>query len=92
MSKRLTEEAMAYFDECVSISTFDSSDFSAPEDSPLNLIGATTTVGGAGAASLAQGSPSIWSSCSLNSHPSHKQVCLLVLIPFIYFNYSDQLV
>ncbi|XP_052192202.1 uncharacterized protein LOC127801280 isoform X2 [Diospyros lotus] len=75
MSKRLTEEAMAYFDECVSISTFDSSDFSAPEDLPLNLIGATTTVGGGGggAASLAQGSPSIWSSCSLNSHPNHKQ-------------------
>ncbi|XP_052192207.1 uncharacterized protein LOC127801282 [Diospyros lotus] len=74
MSKRLTEEAMAYFDECVSISTFDSSDFSAPEDLPLNLIGATTTVVGVGgAASLAQGSPSIWSSCSLNSHPNHKQ-------------------
>ncbi|GMP60936.1 hypothetical protein CsSME_00023602 [Camellia sinensis var. sinensis] len=52
MSRRLTEEAMAYFDECVSISTFDSSDFSAPEDPPLNLIGATTPVGGT--ASLAQ--------------------------------------
>jgi hypothetical protein len=34
MSKRLSEEAMSYFDECVSISTFDSSDFSAPEDRP----------------------------------------------------------
>ncbi|CAI9102738.1 OLC1v1001057C1 [Oldenlandia corymbosa var. corymbosa] len=34
ISKRLTEEAMAYFDECVSISTFDGSDFSSPEDPP----------------------------------------------------------
>ena len=32
MSKRLEEEAMAYFDECVSISTFDDSDFSSLED------------------------------------------------------------
>ncbi|XP_030548178.1 uncharacterized protein LOC115753622 [Rhodamnia argentea] len=39
MSKRLTEEALAYFDECVSLSTFDSSDFSSPEDPPLKLVG-----------------------------------------------------
>lgn len=32
MSRQLTEEAMSYFDECVSISTFDASDFSSPED------------------------------------------------------------
>ncbi|KAL7120289.1 hypothetical protein ACP275_02G114400 [Erythranthe tilingii] len=32
MSKRLSEEAMSYFDECVSLSTFDSSDLSASED------------------------------------------------------------
>ncbi|KAJ7949456.1 M protein, serotype 2.1 like [Quillaja saponaria] len=38
MSKRLTEEAMAYFDECVSLSTFDSSDFSSQEDPPFNLV------------------------------------------------------
>lgn len=44
MSKRLTEEALAYFDECVSLSTFDSSDFSSPEDPPLNLVGITTPV------------------------------------------------
>ncbi|KAF6140168.1 hypothetical protein GIB67_028974, partial [Kingdonia uniflora] len=37
MSKRLTEEAMKYFDECVSKSTFDSSDFSSTEDTPSNL-------------------------------------------------------
>ncbi|KAF6144353.1 hypothetical protein GIB67_024580 [Kingdonia uniflora] len=37
MSKRLTEEAMNYFDECVSISTFDSLDFSSTEDPPSNL-------------------------------------------------------
>lgn len=45
MSKRLTEEAMAYFDECVSISTFDNSDFSSQEDPPLNLVGTTTPIG-----------------------------------------------
>ncbi|CAN6443146.1 unnamed protein product [Victoria cruziana] len=33
MSRRLEEDAMNYFDECVSISTFDSSDFSCPEES-----------------------------------------------------------
>ncbi|XP_076914472.1 uncharacterized protein LOC143573493 [Bidens hawaiensis] len=36
MSKRLTDEALSYFDECVSISTFDSSDFSAAEDPSVN--------------------------------------------------------
>ncbi|KAL8154721.1 hypothetical protein AgCh_000178 [Apium graveolens] len=36
MSKRLTEEAMSYFDECVSISTLDSFDFSAAEDASVN--------------------------------------------------------
>ncbi|XP_054810844.1 uncharacterized protein LOC129312323 [Prosopis cineraria] len=38
MSKRLAEDAMAYFDECVSLSPFDSSDFSSQEDAPLNLF------------------------------------------------------
>ncbi|KAI3824435.1 hypothetical protein L1987_05894 [Smallanthus sonchifolius] len=38
MSKRLTDEAMSYFDECVSISTFDSSDFSAAEDPSVNSL------------------------------------------------------
>ncbi|XP_059312323.1 uncharacterized protein LOC132063675 isoform X2 [Lycium ferocissimum] len=45
MSKRLTEEALTYFDECVSISTFDSSDFSAPEYPSHSSVGATTTTG-----------------------------------------------
>ncbi|KAI4384323.1 hypothetical protein MLD38_002494 [Melastoma candidum] len=44
MSKRLTEEAMAYFDECVSLSTFDSSDFSSTEDPLLQLAGDTNPV------------------------------------------------
>ncbi|OVA13762.1 hypothetical protein BVC80_1769g13 [Macleaya cordata] len=44
MSKRLTEEAMNYFDECVSISTFDSSDFSSPEDQPVSLPAAAPPV------------------------------------------------
>lgn len=34
MSKRLTEEALSYFDECVSISTFDGSDFSMEDPLP----------------------------------------------------------
>ncbi|KAI3717178.1 hypothetical protein L1987_68614 [Smallanthus sonchifolius] len=38
MSKRLTDEALSYFDECVSISTFDSSDFSAAEDPSVNSV------------------------------------------------------
>ncbi|XP_073126883.1 uncharacterized protein [Henckelia pumila] len=38
VSNRLSEEAMAYFDECVSLSTFDSSDFSAAEDQPYSSV------------------------------------------------------
>ncbi|KAK7405666.1 hypothetical protein VNO78_07257 [Psophocarpus tetragonolobus] len=45
MSKRLAEDAKAYFDECVSLSTFDSSDFSSPEDPPLNFVGPPTSSG-----------------------------------------------
>ncbi|XP_050208699.1 uncharacterized protein LOC126659453 [Mercurialis annua] len=45
MSKTLTKDAMAYFDECVSLSTFDSSDFSSPEDPPISLVGNSATVG-----------------------------------------------
>ncbi|XP_071701678.1 uncharacterized protein [Rutidosis leptorrhynchoides] len=41
MSKRLTDEALSYFDECVSISTFDSSDFSAAEDPSVNSAAIT---------------------------------------------------
>lgn len=47
MSKRLTEEALAYFDECVSLSTFDSSDFSASEDPSYTSFGAITPIGDA---------------------------------------------
>ncbi|XP_068487827.1 uncharacterized protein [Phaseolus vulgaris] len=43
MSKRLAEDAKAYFDECVSLSTFDSSDFSSQEDPSLNLVGPPTS-------------------------------------------------
>lgn len=43
ISKALSEEAMAYFDECVSLSTFDSTDFSSFGDPPLNIVGGTTT-------------------------------------------------
>lgn len=47
MSKRLNEEAMAYFDECVSLSTFDSSDFSSPEDPSLDTVASTPAIGSA---------------------------------------------
>ncbi|KAL9259277.1 hypothetical protein AKJ16_DCAP04695, partial [Drosera capensis] len=40
ISKCLEEEAMAYFDECVSISTFDGSDVSSFEDPPCSMVGA----------------------------------------------------
>ncbi|XP_057980790.1 uncharacterized protein LOC131166342 isoform X2 [Malania oleifera] len=71
MSKRLTEEAMAYFDECVSISTFDSSDFSAPEDPPINID--TTTTPAAESATFSQGSPSISTPCTPNNCINHKE-------------------
>ncbi|XP_027912064.1 uncharacterized protein LOC114170719 [Vigna unguiculata] len=45
MSKRLAEDAKAYFDECVSLSTFDSSDFSSQEDPSHNLVGPPTPSG-----------------------------------------------
>ncbi|GJR56263.1 hypothetical protein Tco_1406784 [Tanacetum coccineum] len=51
MSKRLTDEAMSYFDECVSISAFDSSDFSAAEDPSVNSLN-TTPIRGATSSGL----------------------------------------
>ncbi|KAK3005512.1 hypothetical protein RJ639_017190 [Escallonia herrerae] len=71
MSKRLTEDAMSYFDECVSISTFDSSDFSAAEDPPLNSVGGTVTVGCI--SSLPQEGPGISASHGSSSCLGHKK-------------------
>ncbi|GKE01346.1 hypothetical protein Tco_1389329 [Tanacetum coccineum] len=51
MSKRLTDEAMSYFDECVSISAFDSFDFSAAEDPSVNSLN-TTQIRGATSSGL----------------------------------------
>lgn len=45
MSRRLAEDAKSYFDECVSLSTFDSSDFSSQEDPPLSMVGPPTPPG-----------------------------------------------
>ncbi|KAE8666329.1 hypothetical protein F3Y22_tig00112501pilonHSYRG00025 [Hibiscus syriacus] len=39
ISKCLTDDALAFFDECVSLSTFDGSDFSSVEDPPLKCVG-----------------------------------------------------
>lgn len=45
MSKRLTDDALAYFDECVSLSTFDGSDFSSLEETPpIHQVSSTTQV------------------------------------------------
>ncbi|CAD6255008.1 unnamed protein product [Miscanthus lutarioriparius] len=38
VSRHLAEEAMNYFEECVSISTMDSTDFSSPEDPQPNSV------------------------------------------------------
>ncbi|KAG5626422.1 hypothetical protein H5410_011640 [Solanum commersonii] len=75
MTKRLTEEALTYFDECVSISTFDSSDFSAPEYPSHSSVGATTTTGVAVPVLL--GSPSAMSTSFPVSYSSYKQVPLI---------------
>lgn len=45
ISKCLTDDALAYFDECVSLSTFDGSDFSSLEDPPIKLVGVGTLDG-----------------------------------------------
>ena len=72
MSKRLTDEAMAYFDECVSLSTFDSSDFSSPEDPPINLVGVCVGVGDC--ASFSQENSNTAANCYPNSFATIKQV------------------
>ncbi|KAJ6901398.1 hypothetical protein NC651_019226 [Populus alba x Populus x berolinensis] len=69
VSKRLTDEAMAYFDECVSLSTFDSSDFSSPEDPPINLVG--VCVGDC--ASFSQENSNTAANCYPNSFATSKQ-------------------
>lgn len=76
MSKRLTEEALTYFDECVSISTFDSSDFSAPEYPSHSSAVATSSTGVT--APVLLGSPSTMSTSSPVSHSNYKQVPLSI--------------
>jgi hypothetical protein len=39
VSRHLAEEAMSYFEECVSISTLDSTDFSSLEEPHQNSVG-----------------------------------------------------
>lgn len=45
MSRLLAEEAMNYFDECVSISTFESSEFSSIDDPHLGLANGISSMG-----------------------------------------------
>ncbi|XP_010251651.1 PREDICTED: uncharacterized protein LOC104593480 isoform X2 [Nelumbo nucifera] len=68
ISKRLTEEAMNYFDECVSISTFDSSDFSSPEDPPPVVTSSVSD-----GRFFACGSPSASTTYCSNVHLNHKK-------------------
>lgn len=76
MSKRLTEEAMSYFDECVSISTFDSSDFSAAEDASVNSFRDARLVGSS--SSLPEVSPYILPSDGPSNCVNHKKVQFLL--------------
>jgi hypothetical protein len=93
MSKRLEEEAMTYFDECVSLSTFDSSDFSSPEDPPFDF---TTPVGDG--VSLPQASLGASATNCTKSSLNTKQVNLLIrwslrvcLFVFFFFFFLFQL-
>ncbi|XP_075477251.1 uncharacterized protein LOC142518376 isoform X1 [Primulina tabacum] len=74
VSNRLSEEAMAYFDECVSLSTFDSSDFSAAEDPPYSSVATTIAVH---SSSPLKGRPSTLVCYDQCSDPHQKQVPLL---------------
>ncbi|KAI9156734.1 hypothetical protein LWI28_011346 [Acer negundo] len=73
MSKRLTDEAMSYFDECVSLSTFDSSDFSSPEDPLLSSLGVATPA--VASVSLPHASSSVSASYSPDNCLNDKQDC-----------------
>lgn len=90
MSKRLNEEAMAYFDECVSLSTFDSSDFSSPEDPSLDTVASTPAIG---SAALPRASSIMSATYSPNSCLDDDQVDL-VIDGFCFFNinYSNSFV
>ncbi|XP_073029157.1 uncharacterized protein [Primulina eburnea] len=74
VSNRLSEEAMAYFDECVSLSTFDSSDFSAAEDPPYSSVATTIAVH---SSSPLKGRPSTLVCYDQCTDPHQKQVPLL---------------
>lgn len=73
VSNRLSEEAMAYFDECVSLSTFDSSDFSAAEDPPYSSVATAIAVH---SSSPLKGSPSTLVCYDQCSDPQRKQMLL----------------
>lgn len=71
MSMRLTEDAMSYFDECVSISTFDSSDFSSTEDQQSSSIGIIPPL--YGSRSLTSNVSTCTTPCILNGHLNHPE-------------------
>ncbi|WCJ19144.1 hypothetical protein M5689_001446 [Euphorbia peplus] len=71
MSRRLTEEAIAYFDECISLSTFDSSDFDSQDEPPIRIVGNSAHVGDD--TSLSEASTSVAATQCPNSSPDYKQ-------------------
>lgn len=78
MSKRLEDEALAYFDECVSISTFDGSDFSSLEDPLSNIPGSAEQHGDR--VNLPGGRASV----SVSPYLAQSSVCIL-LLPLVYY-------
>ena len=83
MSKLLTEEAISYFDECVSISTFDSSDFSAAEDASVNSFRDARLVGSS--SSLPEVTPYISATNGPINCLNHKKVQFLDLYVIIIY-------
>lgn len=71
MSRRLAEEAMNYFDECVSISTFDSSDFSSFEDPQPSSIDGVPPI--SSSRFLPSGGPTYQVSDLPNGHVNHHE-------------------
>jgi len=86
MSRCLAEEAMSYFDECVSISTFDSSDFSSLEDpQPSSVIGIPPT----GSSRFFSDEGSTYSVSDFPSgHANFHEVRLFTRDDYVFFMFS----
>ena len=74
--------ALAYFDECVSLSTFDLFDFSLLEDPPVKLVGVGALDGDG--ISLPHANSSIPGSNSPSNYLHDKQVSFHILVFCFY--------